>query len=109
MTRRIRDVLLGVFVLALPAMAALAWHFIFPSAPYNHAVFQHARTTFSHCIQLPELERSVKCDAFVKFWEACRKADDGCHIAETHKVLTRLDFDPPSLHLDTSGLTPLKQ
>jgi hypothetical protein len=109
MTQKVRDALLGVLVLALPAMTVLTWHFFFPTPPYNRGVLQYAKATFSDCVQLPELERSVKCDAFVKYWESCRKADDGCHIAETHKMLTWLDFDPPSLHIDTSGLKPLKE
>lgn len=108
MKRGTRDALLGALLLAIPATAIVAWNLIFPDPPYNRSVFDYARNTFSECAQLPELERTVKCDTFVKFWESCQKTESGCHIVETHKVLTRLDFDPPSLHIDTRGLTPLK-
>lgn len=106
--RGTRDALLGALLLATPVMAVIAWGIVFPSPLYNRAVFDYARSAFAECTPLSELDRTVRCDAFVKYWQGCQNSNDGCHIKETYKVLTRLGFNPPSLYIDTSGLKPLK-
>jgi hypothetical protein len=92
-------------VAALAGLAALSmlpvlWHMIRQPAPLNYEVFPFARNVFAACDAPPELYRTVRCDTFVNYWIGCRGSARGCSIEKTHKILERLEFDPPPLHLD---------
>jgi hypothetical protein len=94
-----KNALIGFALLCTPLAAMIGWATLFPDDPYNPDIFGFARATYETCASPPELHRTVRCDALVKFWQMCDAAPDGCTIDKTRKLLTRLDFDPPALRL----------
>ena len=92
--------LISIGLLFTPAVLYVAWTLAFDE-PYNQQVFEYARSVFAECSQGARLDRSVRCDTFVEYWANCRQSSNGCRIAETYKILGKLEFDPPPLYAST--------
>ena len=97
---RFKDGLVGFAVICTPLAVMILWYTLFPLDPYNPKIFDFARDTFEACAMNPTLHRTVRCDAYVKFWEDCSASGSGrCSIDEAHKILSILDFEPPQVRL----------
>jgi hypothetical protein len=92
-----KNIVIGFALVCTPLAFMVGWHWVFPPNPYNPEIYDFARATYETCRVKPELDRTMRCDAYVKFWEGCTGST--CTIDETHKALARLNFSPPPLRL----------
>jgi hypothetical protein len=100
---KIHPGLKAIAILAGPAALILGVHAVSkhlePSRPYDPRTAELMRGIYERCTAAPKLERTVRCDEYVSYFEACTRGQAGCSLASAHELLARLSFNPPPLRL----------
>jgi hypothetical protein len=89
--------MIGLTIVSVAGMKL--WFWIFPSLPYNPAVFPVFARIEKQCLRTDPLECTVRCNAYVRFLGNCYRSENDCTADETHKILVKLGFDVPPLRL----------
>lgn len=93
----------AIAILAGPAALIAGVHSLYdrflPPRPYDPAVMKVMQELYSRCSEVPKLQRTVRCDEYVTYFERCMRSENRCTLATSHSMLTKLEFSPPPLRL----------
>lgn len=93
----------AIAILAGPAALIMGVHTVAKHLetprPYDPRTAELMRSIYKRCTEAPKLERTVRCDEYVTYFEACAKGQVECSLASAHELLARLSFNPPPLRL----------
>ncbi|MCB5174718.1 MULTISPECIES: hypothetical protein [Microvirga] len=99
----------AIAILAGPAALIVGYHSVSQHferpRPYDPRTAQIMWRIYEKCTELPKLQRTVRCDEYVTYFEGCAKGRHGCSLASSHALLARLDFDLPPLRLLVEEVT----
>jgi hypothetical protein len=93
----------AIVILAGPAAMILGFHAVSkslaPARPYDPRAGAVMLRIYETCAELPKLQRTVRCDEYVSYYEGCAQRRYECSLASSHELLVRLSFDLPPLRL----------
>ena len=93
----------AIAILAGPAALIAGFHSLYdyftPRRPYDPAIMKVMQELYSKCSEVPKLQRTVRCDEYVTYFDRCMRSETQCTLTSSYNMLTRLEFSPPPLRL----------